>query len=355
MEGQCSTVLVTGGAGYAGSHTVLVLLQWGYQVVVVDNCTNCAAPTAPDALPPSLLQVKDICQKAPVFYQAALDDGPALLSIFKKHKIDAVIHFAALKAVGESVQKPLMYYHNNLLATISLLEAMEAAGVRRLVFSSSATVYGIPQYLPIDEDHPVGQSITNPYGHTKHMCEQILRDIVQSNNDWKVILLRYFNPVGAHESGKMGEDPIGVPNNLMPFIAQVAVGRREKLSIFGNDFDTDDGTGVRDYIHVMDLAEGHVSTLRRLLSDDFRGCRAYNLGTGVGVSVMQMLQAFQKSCGRSLPYEVVARRAGDCARMLASCTRARTELGWTATRTLQDMCDDTWRWQSSHPNGYATS
>ncbi|KAA0202697.1 hypothetical protein HAZT_HAZT001185, partial [Hyalella azteca] len=267
MEGQCSTVLVTGGAGYAGSHTVLVLLQWGYQV-------------------------KDICQKAPVFYQAALDDGPALLSIFKK---------VALKAVGESVQKPLMYYHNNLLATISLLE-----------------------YLPIDEDHPVGQSITNPYGHTKHMCEQILRDIVQSNNDWKVILLRYFNPVGAHESGKMGEDPIGVPNNLMPFIAQVAVGRREKLSIFGNDFDTDDGTGS-------------------LLSDDFRGCRAYNLGTGVGVSVMQMLQAFQKSCGRSLPYEVVARRAGDCARMLASCTRARTELGWTATRTLQDMCE----WQDT--------
>lgn len=347
------TVLVTGGAGYAGSHTVLVLLQGGYQVVVIDSCVNCAAPPPEGSgLPPSLERVQQLCGKRPVFYKMDMADAAGLSEVFKKHRVDAVIHFAALKAVGESVQQPLAYYHNNLTATITLVEVMEAVGVRRLVFSSSATVYGLPQRLPIDEQHPVGQNITNPYGQTKYMCEQILTDLVNSNKLWKVVLLRYFNPVGAHSSGLIGEDPKGVPNNLMPFIAQVAVGRRDKLSVFGGDFDTPDGTGVRDYIHVMDLAEGHVSTLQLLLSASFTGCRPFNLGTGQGVSVLEMLQAFQKSCGRTLQYEIVGRRAGDCARMMASCDRAHTELQWRAQRTLQDMCDDTWRWQSKNPRGY---
>ncbi|KAF2359775.1 UDP-glucose 4-epimerase [Trinorchestia longiramus] len=336
---QNTTVLVTGGAGYAGSHTVLVLLESGYDVVVVDSCVNCAVPRAGGSLPPSLVRVHEICGRAPSFYHLALSDSVALDEVFKKHKVDVVIHFAALKAVGESVEKPLLYYKNNLLATISLLESMEAAGVRRLVFSSSATVYGFPQYLPIDEEHPVGRSITSPYGQTKYMCEQILTDLVNSDSRWKVILLRYFNPVGAHKSGRIGEDPIGVPNNLMPFIAQVAVGRREKLNIFGSDFDTEDGTGVRDYIHVMDLAEGHVSTLRLLFSEGYTGCHPYNLGTGQGVSVLQMLKAFEKACGHNLQYEMVKRRAGDCDRMVATCARAKADLGWTASRSLQDMCE----------------
>uniref|UniRef100_A0A2P2I861 UDP-glucose 4-epimerase n=1 Tax=Hirondellea gigas TaxID=1518452 RepID=A0A2P2I861_9CRUS len=347
------TVLVTGGAGYAGSHTVLVLLQEGYKVVVLDSCINSTAPGPNSPLPPSLQRVERICGKAPVFHKISMADPKALAEVFEEHSIDVVIHFAALKSVGESIAKPLIYYSNNLTATITLVETMEAAGVRHLVFSSSATVYGSAQYLPVDEQHPTGQNITNPYGQTKFMCEQILSDLVKSNSEWKVVLLRYFNPVGAHKSGILGEDPIGVPNNLMPFISQVAVGRREKVKVFGDDFDTPDGTGVRDYIHVMDLAEGHVSTLQHLMRPEYNGCRPFNLGTGQGVSVLQMIHTFQKSCGHEIAYEVVGRRAGDSASMVASCERATKELNWRATRNLQDMCDDTWRWQSKNPHGYA--
>jgi len=366
-EGSLGTILVTGGAGYIGTHTVLVLLQQRYEVVVVDNCVNSTAPSttthksaneeiSPESsLPPSLARVAKICGRTPLFYYISLSNKGQLLTVFKKHAVTAVIHFAALKAVGESVEKPLYYYRNNLTATITLLEAMDECGVRHLAFSSSATVYGLPQSLPLTEDHPTGAGVTNPYGQTKCMCEQIITDLAKSNPKWKVVLLRYFNPVGSHESGLLGEDPKGIPNNLMPFISQVAVGRRETLTVFGDDFDTPDGTGVRDYVHVMDLAEGHVAALSLLLSPPFVGTEALNLGTGRGVSVREMITAFEKASGRPVAYSVGARRAGDLPEIVASVRKAEKVLHWKAKRDLALMCEDTWRWQKQNPDGYTST
>jgi UDP-glucose 4-epimerase len=275
----------------------------------------------------------------------------ALRNVFRKHKFHHVIHFAGLKAVGESCQKPLLYYQNNLIGTMNLLEVMKEFGVFNIVFSSSATVYGEPSYLPLDEKHPVG-GCTNPYGKTKYFIEEIMSDITKAEDDWNVVLLRYFNPVGSHKSGLIGEDPQGPPNNLMPYVAQVAVGRREKLSVFGDDYKTPDGTGVRDYIHVVDLALGHVAALKKLKENC--GCKVYNLGTGVGYSVLDMVKAFEKASGRPIPYQIVGRRAGDVASVYAATELAAEELGWKAARGLEEMCEDLWRWQSMNPKGYTT-
>lgn len=347
------TVLVTGGAGFVGSHTLVELLEAGHQVVVVDNCCNSAGADHPGKLPPALARVSAITGKTiAAFYMVSLLDRAALGRVFAQHQVDVVIHFAALKAVGESVKKPLEYYTNNVAGTITLLEVMREAGVKKVVYSSSATVYGTPQYLPTDERHPTGVGLTNTYGRTKHMCEHIMKDLAAADKEWRVVVLRYFNPVGAHESGRIGEDPRGTPNNLLPYIAQVAVGKREHLYVYGDDYDTPDGTGVRDYIHVMDLARGHVAALEKLCSQEFHGAAAYNLGTGTGVSVLQMVEAFARASQRKVPYKVVGRREGDVATMVASCTLAQDQLGWTATRDLHQMCVDAWRWQSQNPNGY---
>lgn len=348
-------ILVTGGAGYVGSHTTLELLSAGFDVVVVDNCVNCVAGSD-GAPPPALARVQKLAQKnVTAMYSVSLNDADALAGVFKKHRVDAVVHFAALKAVGESVEKPLEYYNNNVAGTLTLLQVMREAGVKRLVYSSSATVYGAPQYLPADENHPTGVGLTNPYGKTKYFCETIMEDLAASDPEWQLVLLRYFNPVGAHPSGLIGEDPLGRPNNLMPFVAQVAVGKREELSVFGDDYDTLDGTGVRDYVHVVDLAEGHVVALDRLFDEEFSGATAYNLGTGRGVSVLEIIEAFRKASGKPVPYRVVGRRAGDVASVVASCSKAEKELGWRAKRDLQQMCEDAWRWQSQNPNGFRTS
>ena len=334
-------VLVTGGAGYIGSHTCVELLNSGYDVVVVDNLSN--------AKEESLLRVRELGGGRPLgFVKADLRDGDAMASIFRDNDIDAVIHFAGLKAVGESVQIPLEYYDNNIGGTITLCRAMAEAGVKKLVFSSSATVYGDPHRVPIEEDFPL--SATNPYGRSKLVIEEILRDLNVSDSAWNIALLRYFNPVGAHASGRMGEDPNGIPNNLMPFIAQVAIGKREQLKVFGNDYDTPDGTGVRDYIHVVDLAKGHLHALQRLTDDP--GVVTYNLGTGQGYSVLEMVQAFERASGRPIPYEIVARRSGDIACCYADPSLARVELGWAAELGIDDMVGDSWRWQSQNPNGY---
>jgi UDP-glucose 4-epimerase len=333
-------ILVTGGAGYIGSITTVQLLAAGLRPVVLDNFSN--------SKPAALARIEQVARRAPVFVQGDIRDRALLQQVLSDEKIDAVIHFAGLKAVGESVALPLAYYDNNVHGTLVLLEAMRDAGVRTLVFSSSATVYGDAKTMPLAEDAPT--SATNPYGRTKLMIEEILADVVRSDASWSMTALRYFNPVGAHESGLMGEDPQGVPNNLMPYIAQVAVGRLPKLRVWGNDYPTPDGTGVRDYIHVVDLADGHLAALKH--AHGRAGMHVFNLGTGRGNSVLEMLAAFGRACGRELPYEIQARRAGDVAACWADPARAERELGWRAQRTLEQMCADAWRWQSMNPTGY---
>ncbi|HCY85902.1 MAG TPA: UDP-glucose 4-epimerase GalE [Desulfobacteraceae bacterium] len=335
-------ILVTGGAGYIGSHTCVELLEQGYDVVVVDNLSNASIE--------SLNRVKEITGGTLDFIEADLIDADAVRRIFSDHSdINAVIHFAGLKAVGESVEKPLTYYQNNITGTLNLLEAMGNAGVKAIIFSSSATVYGDPASLPITEDFPL--SVTNPYGRTKLMIEEILKDLHIADNAWHIALLRYFNPVGAHPSGRIGEDPNDIPNNLMPYVAKVAVGKLPRVNVFGDDYDTEDGTGVRDYIHVTDLAQGHTAALPKLL--DSPGVLTYNLGTGKGYSVLEMIRGLADACGREIPYEIAPRRPGDIAACWADPAKANRELGWTADKTLADMCRDTWNWQKNNPNGYA--
>ena len=335
------TILVTGGAGYIGSHTLVELLKQDQQIIVVDNLSNASEI--------SLKRVEEITGRTPIFYQGDVLDKVFLDSVFSKHEIDSVIHFAGLKSVGESVQKPITYYQNNVQGTLTLLDAMKKAGVFKLVFSSSATVYGDPASLPIREDFPVGGT-TNPYGTSKLMVEMLLEDIAKSDPRWAFIILRYFNPVGAHESGLIGEDPNGIPNNLLPYIAQIAVGKLEKLAVFGDDYNTPDGTGVRDYIHVVDLAIGHLKALSHIKNKT--GIFKYNLGTGNGYSVFDMIKAFEKASNKKIPYNVSPRREGDIAACDAAPEKAFTELGWKAERGLDDMMQDTWRWQSNNPDGY---
>lgn len=334
-------ILVTGGAGYIGSHTVLELLQQGDKVVILDNLSNSS--------PESLNRVKQITNKDVSFYQGDILDRAILDKVFAEHNIDSVIHFAGLKAVGESVVKPIEYYQNNVQGTLTLVDAMRDAGVFKLVFSSSATVYGDPASLPIREDFPVGGT-TNPYGTSKLMVEMMLQDIAKSDERFAFAILRYFNPVGAHESGLIGEDPNGIPNNLLPYISQVAVGKLKQLGVFGDDYDTVDGTGVRDYIHVVDLAVGHLKALNKINCDT--GAHVYNLGTGNGYSVLQMVNAFEKASGQNVPYQISPRRPGDIAACYAAPEKAEQELGWQAERGIDEMMQDTWRWQSNNPNGY---
>ncbi|MBU1962847.1 MAG: UDP-glucose 4-epimerase GalE [Gammaproteobacteria bacterium] len=334
-------ILVTGGAGYIGSHTTLALLQAGFDVVVLDNLSNSSSE--------SLARVAEIAGRTPTFVQGDIRDRERLDSMLSQYPVSAVLHFAGLKAVGESVREPLSYYENNVAGTVTLCQAMAAAGVYRLVFSSSATVYGEPSSMPIHEEMPTGQP-TNPYGRSKLMIEEVLRDLVASDPRWSVALLRYFNPVGAHESGRIGEDPNGIPNNLLPYIAQVAVGKLSELSVFGNDYPTPDGTGVRDYIHVVDLAEGHLKALRAIAHQP--GVGIWNLGTGQGYSVLEMVRAFEQASGQPVAYRIAPRRAGDIAACWADPSKAERELGWRAQRGLDEMMRDAWRWQSRNPKGY---
>ncbi|EKO3562595.1 UDP-glucose 4-epimerase GalE [Vibrio fluvialis] len=334
-------VLITGGMGYIGSHTCVQMIAAGMTPIMVDNLCNAKAEV--------LNRIEALTGVRPAFYQGDIRDEAFLDSVFAKHDVQAVIHFAGLKAVGESVSKPIEYYDNNVNGTLVLVRSMRKAGVKSLVFSSSATVYGDPQIVPITETSPTGAT-TNPYGRSKYMVEQCLADLVVAEPEWSITLLRYFNPVGAHPSGTMGEDPQGIPNNLMPFIAQVAVGRREKLAVFGNDYATADGTGVRDYIHVMDLADGHIAALQVVGTQ--AGLHIYNLGTGKGSSVLDMVNAFSQACGKAVPYEICPRRPGDIAECWASTEKAQRELGWQAKLSLADMTADTWRWQSNNPQGY---
>ena len=333
-------ILVTGGAGYIGSHTCVELLEADHDIIVVDNLSNSKEE--------SLNRVMKITNKRLEFHKVDLLDRNALNSIFKSHNIDAVIHFAGLKAVGESVAIPLQYYHNNITGTLTLCEVMEENNVRHMVFSSSATVYGDPHKVPITEDFPL--SATNPYGRTKLMIEEILKDLHTSNDNWNIVLLRYFNPVGAHSSGLIGEDPNGIPNNLLPYISQVAIGKLSQVSVFGTDYPTKDGTGVRDYIHVVDLAKGHVKALDSISSKS--GVSIYNLGTGQGYSVLEMIEAFKKASARNIPYETVDRRPGDIASCYADPSKAEEELGWSAEKNIEQMCEDAWRWQTNNPDGY---
>ena len=335
------TILVSGGTGYIGSHTCVELIEAGYDVAVFDNLSNSREE--------SLNRIERICGTRPRFYQADMLDRDALESIFQQEDVHAVIHFAGLKAVGESVAKPWEYYHNNITGTLVLLDVMRKHGVKNIVFSSSATVYGEPAFVPITEECPLGNP-TNPYGQTKKMLEQILSDLYKGDDEWNISLLRYFNPIGAHESGLIGEDPKGIPNNLMPYIAQVASGKLKCLGVFGDDYDTIDGTGVRDYIHVVDLARGHVKTLQA--TEGKRGVHIWNLGTGNGYSVMQVLRTFEEVNGLTIPYEVKPRRAGDIATCYASAQKAERDLGWKAEFDMRDMCRDAWNWQSKNPNGF---
>ncbi len=334
------SILVTGGAGYIGSHTVVELLDAGFDIVVVDNFSN--------SKPEVLKRIKEITGRNFKFYEVNLLDKKALEEVFEDNNIEAVIHFAGLKAVGESVEVPLKYYHNNVTGTLVLCELMQKYNVKKIVFSSSATVYGMHNKVPFTEDMSLGT--TNPYGSTKMMIEMILQDVFAADNTWSTALLRYFNPIGAHESGKIGEDPNGIPNNLMPYITQVAVGKREKLSVFGNDYDTHDGTGVRDYIHVVDLAKGHLKALEKIMKTS--GVNIYNLGTGVGYSVLDVVESFKKASEIEIPYVLTDRRLGDIAECYADASKASNELGWKAEKNLEDMCRDSWRWQKDNPNGY---
>jgi len=333
-------VLVTGGAGYIGTHTCVALDEAGYDFVVYDNLCNASRE--------SLKRVEKIINKKIKFVEGDIRDKESLQAVFDQYDIDSVIHFAGLKAVGESVAKPLKYYDNNIAGTITLCKVMQDNNCKQIVFSSSATVYGDPHTTPIQENFPL--SATNPYGRSKLFIEEILRDLFVSDHEWKIILLRYFNPVGAHKSGTIGEDPNGIPNNLMPFISQVAVGKRDKLQVFGGDYDTADGTGVRDYIHVVDLAEGHVKALQKIAKLD--NVLTVNLGTGKGYSVLDMVKAFEKASGKRVPYEIVSRRAGDIAKCYADPSYAKEVLDWEAKRGIEEMCEDSWRWQSQNPNGY---
>lgn len=334
-------ILVTGGAGYIGSHTVVELQNAGYEVVVVDNLSNASEK--------SLERVEAITGKPVPFYKADILDREALNKIFEAEKIDSCIHFAGLKAVGESVQKPWEYYENNIAGTLTLVDVMRKHGVKNIIFSSSATVYGEPAVIPITEECPKGQC-TNPYGWTKSMLEQILMDIQKADPEWNVILLRYFNPIGAHKSGTIGENPNGIPNNLMPYITQVAVGKLKELGVFGNDYDTPDGTGVRDYIHVVDLANGHVKALKKI--EEKAGLCIYNLGTGTGYSVLDIVKNFEEATGVKIPYVIKPRRAGDIATCYSDAAKAKRELSWEAQYGIKEMCADSWRWQSNNPNGY---
>ena len=341
------TILVTGGTGYIGSHTCLELINAGEKVVVIDNLHN--------SVEKSLERVRELATCTPdrlVFRQVDLLDGAALRDVFDEFEFDSCVHFAGLKSIGESIANPLMYYKANVEGTLNLLECMKTQeGCRKFIFSSSATVYGTPERLPLNENCKVGVGITNPYGRTKHMIEEILQDLGSSDKSWDIVILRYFNPIGAHESGMIGENPTGIPNNLMPFVAQTAAGKREFLSVFGNDYNSPDGTGIRDYIHVVDLAKGHVAAVKKLRSESI-GCMAVNLGTGIGYSVFDILHGMEKACGKKIPYKVVPRRYGDVESVYSDPKLAEKVLGWTAKKNLQDMCDDTWKWQSSNPEGY---
>lgn len=333
-------ILVTGGAGFIASHTNVELLNAGYDVVVVDNLVNSSRE--------SVARVEELTVKKISFYEEDLLNEKAIDAIFEKENIDSVIHFAALKAVGESCQIPLRYFDNNLTGTLNLLKVMEKHGVKSIVFSSSATVYGKPESVPIREDFPL--SVSNPYGRTKLIIEDMLRDIYKSDNEWDIALLRYFNPIGAHESGMIGENPHGIPNNLLPYVAKVAAGQLECVNVFGDDYDTPDGTGVRDYIHVVDLATGHIKALEKLVTHP--GLVTYNLGTGVGYSVLDIIKNFEKACGKEIPYKITPRRPGDIDMCYADPAKAKEELGWEATRSIDKMCEDAWRWQTKNPNGY---
>ena len=335
-----STVLVTGGAGFIGSHTSVELLNAGYDIIILDNFVN--------SKPESLKRIKELTGKDFKFYQADVRDDEAMTKVFAENKIDAVIHFAGLKSVPQSVKEPLNYYDNNIAGTVCLCRVMDKAGCKKLVFSSSATVYGSKNPSPLKEDMPTGGT-TNPYGTTKYFIEQILQDLCVSDSEWGVSILRYFNPIGAHKSGRIGEDPNGIPGNLMPYITQVAIGKLECLNVCGNDYPTPDGTGVRDYIHVVDLALGHIKALDRLLK--VKGCEVYNLGTGKGYSVLDVVKAFEKASGIKINYRIAPRRAGDVACCYADATKAKEVLGWQAQYDIDDMCADSWRWQSQNPNG----
>ncbi|WHY29245.1 UDP-glucose 4-epimerase GalE [Bacillus wiedmannii] len=333
-------ILITGGAGYIGSHTCIELLNNNYKIIVVDNLSNSSIE--------SLNRVKEITGKQFEFYKESVLNREKMNEIFLKNNIEAVIHFAGFKAVGESTTIPLTYYYNNIISTIILCDVMQKHNVKKFIFSSSATVYGIPKTSPITEEFPL--SVTNPYGQTKLMIEQIMRDVAKADDEWSIALLRYFNPFGAHKSGRIGEDPNGIPNNLMPYVTQVAVGKLKELNIFGNDYPTKDGTGVRDYIHVVDLAKGHVKALEKVL--ETKGIEAYNLGTGKGYSVLEMINAFEEVSGKKIPYKVIGRRPGDVAVCFADVSKAKRELGWEAEYGLEEMCVDSWRWQVNNKNGY---
>ena len=334
-------ILVTGGTGFIGSHTCIELINAGYDVVIADNLYNSKALVVD--------RIEELAGKRPIFYEVDVTDKPAMNELFDHENIDAVIHFAGYKAVGESTRKPIEYYHNNIESTLVLCDVMRNHGVKKIVFSSSATVYGDPAFIPITEECPMGER-TNPYGETKAMQERILTDIWRSDNEWQVMLLRYFNPIGAHVSGLIGEDPKGIPNNLLPYVAQVASGKRAIVHVFGNDYDTPDGTGVRDYIHVVDLAKGHVSAIKGM--ETLPGVQIFNLGTGNGYSVLDIIKAFSKACGHDIPYVIDPRRPGDVATCYSDPTKAREVLGWVAENSIEDMCRDAWRWQSNNPDGY---